>query len=99
MGGEGSIAGMITSLRNNANLRLNRKHFFSNKRQQAGSDTKKVVKPNRIKRSPEQIQQARQELKAMRRKDLFVRLFAVVVATIIAVLILFFIFGTSAIRI
>lgn len=98
MSGGGSIAGMIISFRNNANLRLKRNHFFSNKRQQTGSHTKKIEKPKRIYRSPEHIQKFRIELKASRKKDLFLKFFALLVASVITVLILFFIFGTTAIQ-
>jgi len=92
MGGEGSIAGMIVSLRNNNNLRLGRKRFFTKERQERDSGEIKSKPIEHLKRSPEQILQFRKELKKQRRNDLILKFVAFTIALGTASSILYYLY-------
>ncbi len=80
MGGEGSIAGIITALRNNANMQLNRKHFFNKKEKRISSNENVKIKMRHTERSPAQIQEFRKNLKAQKRKEVARMIIALIVA-------------------
>lgn len=92
MGGGGSIAGMIVSLRNNNSLRLGRKHFFTKERRESDSGEIKSKPAKHTKRSPEQILQFREELKKQRRNDLILKFVAFAIALGITSVALYFLY-------
>ena len=89
MGGEGSIAGMIISLRNNKSLRLNRKKYFKN-------DTRNIKteagnrKPKAYKHlTKSQILEIREEISAKSKVETLKKITAVIVALLITAGIVF----------
>lgn len=95
MGGEGTIAGMIISLRNNANLRLGRKKYFSKDNPYLHNETESKRKIKKVKRTPQQIEEFRVSEKERKRSELLIQVLALVFSGLVAVLILYLIFGTS----
>lgn len=95
MGGEGSIAGMIISLRNNANLRLGRKKYFTKDNPYLGDKDKKGTVRKRVKRTARQIEEFHVKEEKRQRRERFIQLFAFTVALALAFLIIYLIFGTS----
>lgn len=95
MGGEGTIAGMITSLRNNASLRLGRKKYFGKDNPYLHNETESKQKIKKVKRTPQQIEEFRISEKARKRRELLIQVLAFMFSGLIAVLILYLIFGTS----
>jgi len=90
MGGEGTIAGMITALRNNAKMRLKRKRFFSVDRNPQSHKHIGPAKKSYVKRSPEEIRRFREKLKIEKRRQMIKIILAFVATMIIGGILFYF---------
>ena len=95
MGGEGSIAGMIISLRNNANIRLGRRKYFIKDNPYLDTKEKTTRLKKHIKRTPQQIEAFRIREKARKKRELFIQIIAFIASATIAIGILYLFFGTA----
>lgn len=95
MGGEGSIAGMIISLRNNANIRLGRKKYFNKDNPYLTNQAKVKRVAKKVNRTPQQIEEFHIKEKARKRRELLIQVLAFVVSGLIAGFVLYLLFGTS----
>ncbi|NQU33389.1 MAG: hypothetical protein HQ521_09160 [Bacteroidetes bacterium] len=92
MGSEGSTAAMITSLRNNKNLRLKRRKLFSRENRNGGSSNN-ISRPLTYKHlSEEELTKVRKELatikKSENRKKIIALSITLAVTTILVLLII-----------
>jgi len=95
MGGEGTIAGMIISLRNNANLRPGRKKYFTKDNPYLETKGKKGIIKKPLKRTARQFEEFQIKETKRKRREYLIQMIAFIVSSAIAFLIIYLFFGTS----
>ena len=86
---------MITSLRNNANLRLGRKKYFTKENPYLGKKEKDGIRMKHVRRTSRQIEEFHIKEIKRKRRETRVQIIALLVSASLALLIVYLIFGTS----
>ena len=85
----GSVAAMITSLRNNKNLRLDRNKYFNNNKRKIQTETGKRNPPAYKHLTKTQILEIREEISAKSKVETLKKITAIIIALMLVVAIMF----------